>query len=543
LPLSAAVLMSACGGAQPEPAPARPVRAQLLPEDQAFTSRLVDIQGIAFVPEALGLPSMPRATVRGRPTLERQRARAARQRSAPEDVQVLVTLLWDEAGRVADGDPERATALREEARTALRSARSRTVGSTDALTLQMLASAEMWLGDDGSASAAFEELVSRFPDHDERQAMQIWLAYLHLRQHRKEVVELVRDWKPDELGDVGSYVLAWAGLASGDATRARRAITSAVAAWKDASTRPAVERDLVLILARTGTDVAEAARLVGEAAGGDARRRHAWMFRLSEAYKYAGNYDAAARVLDVLARDPAGGEARGAVARDDLVGFRHRQADYAFRLNRPAEAAERAIQAQAELVACKAECPETTARAVHERMLKLAQFFHTAYARSLDPAHHDAAVALYRRYLAIPGRPDAQAARGYLSSLEETRATSERGDGKHDEEVLLNFFWARREVVAACYEAVLLGDPRLDGSLELTLEIDARGAVTRTITDPRPGDEGMAAVAACLTERTRRWTFPSRTVPGETTLTVPLQLRLQQAQPLPDPESAAPAGS
>jgi hypothetical protein len=538
LPLSAAVLISGCGGAQPEPAPARPVRSEMLPEDQAFTSRLVDIQGIAFVPEALGVPPMPRAEAPGRATLERQRARVARSRSAPEEVQVLVTLLWDEAGRVADGDPERATALREEARTALRSARSRTVGSTDALTLQMLASAEMWLGDDASASAAFEELVSRFPDHD-RQAMQIWLAYLHLRQHRKnEAVELVRDWKPDELGDVGAYVLAWAGFATGDAAGARKAITSAVAAWKDASTRPSVERDLVLILARTGTDVAEAARLIGQAAGGDAKRRHAWMFRLSDAYKYAGDYEAAARVLDLLARDPAGGEARGAVARDDLVGFRHRQADYAFRLNRPAEAAERAIQAQAELVACGAECPETTARAVHERMLKLAQFFHTVFARSLDPAHHDAAVALYRRYLAIRGRPDAQAARGYLSSLEETRATSDRSAGKHDEEVLLNFFWARREVVAACYEAVLLGDPSLDGSLELTLEIDARGAVTGAITDPRPGDEGMAAVAACLTDRTRRWTFPSRTVPGETTLTVPLQLRLQTG-PVQPPDSAA----
>jgi hypothetical protein len=254
------------------------------------------------------------------------------------------------------------------------------------------------------------------------------------------------------------------------------------------------------------------------------------MFKLSESYKYAGNYDAAARALDVIVDEVVKGE----MPADDLVGFRYRQADYAFRLDRPGEAADRAIQAQKALAACGEKCPAATSQAVMERILKLAQFSHTVYAKSLDGAHYDAAAALYAHYIALPGRPDTEAARGYLSSLQETRASADPAAGQHDQDVLLNYFWARRETVAACYEAALLTQPALDGSLELTIEIDARGEVSGATSKPAAGAEGMPAVAGCVVERARKWKFPSRTVPGKTTLTAPLAFRRQA------PESAAP---
>ncbi|HWM86758.1 MAG TPA: AgmX/PglI C-terminal domain-containing protein, partial [Kofleriaceae bacterium] len=373
-------------------------------------------------------------------------------------------------------------------------------------------------------------------------AFRLWLAYLYLRLHRiDDAAKLTAAWKPDQMSDLGAYALAWVAFAGGDRERARRAITTAAATWKDGVSRPAVERDLVLILARTGTEVAAAARLIAEAAGGDAQRRYLWMFKLSEAYKYAGDYQAASAALEAITEEAAKGSKGAGMPADDLVGFRYRQADYAFRLNRPGEAAERAMQARKELAACGAKCPEATTQPVMERILKLAQFSHTVYAKSLDGRHYDAAVALYQHYIAIPGRPDAAEARGYLSSLQETRATAQPTAGKHDQDVLLNFFWARREAVAACYEAALLIEPGLEGMLKLSLEIDAGGEVSGATSEPGAGAQGMAAVAGCLIERARTWTFPSRTVPGKTTLVTPLELRRQQPGSGP-PGSGAPAG-
>jgi len=547
--VAAAVLLSGCGGAQSEPASPTPARSEVLPEDQSFSARPIEIHGIAFVPEALEHPAMPAGPARGRATLDQQRKRVAgRSRPAAADVERLVGLLWDEAdslkntGAEKDTDADKERALREEGRTALRSLRAQSPGKTDEIALQMLVNAEVWLGDDAAAASALEELSARFPDGEGQTGRRAYLAYLYLRTHKlADATNLTRDWKPDRESDVGAYVLAWVAFVGGDQDRARRAIATAAATWKDDRSRADVERDLVLILARSGTDVAEAARLVGEAAAGDAQRRYVWMFKLSEAYKFAGDYDAASRALDVIV-DELAREARDPVPADDLVGFRYRQADYAFRLNRPGEAAERAMQAQKQLAACGAKCPDDTSQAVMERILKLAQFSHTVYAKSLDSAHYDAAVALYQHYIAMPGRPDVEAARGYLSSLQETRATAEPGAGKHDQDVLLNYFWARREVVAACYEKQLLAEPTLDGALTLTIEIDARGAVTGAKSEPGAGAAGLAAVAGCVVERARAWTFPTRTVPGKTTLVAPLQFKLQQPGDVSTPAPPAKSG-
>src|SRR5690606_15865289 len=146
----------------------------------------------------------------------------------------------------------------------------------------------------------------------------------------------------------------------------------------------------------------------------------------------------------------------GGMPADDLVGFRFRQADYAFRQNDPATAAERAIQAHRALAACRDRCTAETAEAVIDRLLKLGQFSHTVFARSLDPGHHEAARALYDHYLALPDRPDAEAVRGYRRNLEETRASAEPQSGRHDSEVMANLMMARREVMAACFEEVLV---------------------------------------------------------------------------------------
>ena len=525
--LVAAALAGACGpgGEAGGKGPAEPATPALLPQEQVFSLDEIEVAGIALGPEALSLPVMTQVTRRGA-NLDRYRRRAARKNPDPDDVRVLVTLLWNAADRTASVDAAAARALRDEGRTALRALRAARGDQVSAVTLEMLGAAELWLGDEPAAIAAYEELVRRHAEHPAARARRVTLGHLYLRQRRiADAAALVASWNPADLDEHGHYVAAWTAFATGDGAAARAAIARAAAGWREPSTRPVLDRDLLVMLARTGAEVEEAARLIAEVTGDAARRRYVLTFRLSEAYEEAGRYAEAAATLDLVIDRVMKGE----VPPDDLVGFRFRQADYAFRLGDPAVAADRAIAAHQALAACGDQCPESTRSAVTERLLKLAQFSHTVFARSLDPRHLQAAARLYDHYLAIAGRPDAETVRTYRRNLEETRASADPNGGKHDAEVMLNTLRARREVVAACYEQVLLREPTLEGMLLLTLEIDQSGAVAQSATDPAAGAEGVAAVAECVAERAAAWRFPSRTVPGTTRLQASFRLGLQPA--------------
>lgn len=504
----------------------------LLPQDQTLTLKDVEVRGVAFEPQALGLPVMTQVTGRTRPNVDRLRRQVARKTPDAESVHQLATALWLEAAAVASTDPPRAARLREEARAGLRKLRAGLGAKADAVTLEMLAAAELWLGDSAAAAAAYQELVRRFPQHPGARAFQTWLALLLLRQHKvADAAALVKGWKLDQLGDMGAYILAWVSFLAGDGDTARAAIARANATWREPSTRPVVERDLLLIAARSGADADAAGKLVADASGTDTQKRYVLMFRLSEAFEKDGRYADAARSLDIVVEEVV----KGQMPPDDLVGFRFRQADYAFRLNDPTGAAARAIDAHKALKSCAARCPATTAQAVIERILKLAQFSHTVFAKSQDQRHYQAAHQLYDYYLELPDREDAETVRGYRKSLEETRATADPNAGKHDPEVMLNIAMARREALAACYESALMREPALEGSIKLSVEVEHTGKVAGAASDPAGGAEGLARAAGCAVDRARSWSFPSRTVPGKTVLELPIQFRVQP------PPGAAPA--
>lgn len=509
----------------------------VLPQDQTFTLAEIDVPGVAFSPEAIGLPSMPRVTSHSHVSLEHQRRKVAR-KATPDDVQLLASMLWQAADEAAASDPSKARGLRDEARRNLAKLQAARGDKTSDVTLHMLAVADQWLGDSVQAIAAYHQLVTRFPTHEGLRSFQTWLAQLYLGRHQVEdAAQLVKGWKPEELGDLSSYVLAWVSFASGDSATARAAIVQAIQKWRDASTRPILERDLVLILSRTGTPVAEATKLIAQALGEDqVQPRYVATFKLSEAYRFAGRYDQAGAALDSIVDDLVKGE----MPPDDLVSFRFRQADYAFRQNQPVLAAKLAIEAHKALSACGGKCSDETAEAVAERVLKLAQFSHTVFAKSQDPRHYQAARTLYEYYLTIPGRSDRETARGYLRSLEQTKRSADPNAGKHDTEVMHNMVLARREVLAACYEDALLSEPTLSGNVKLILAVDQSGAVAGVESDPGAGEKGLARVARCAAEAAQSWTFPSRTVPGRTTMTVPAVFHLQEDEQAAPPKAAPP---
>jgi hypothetical protein len=261
------------------------------------------------------------------------------------------------------------------------------------------------------------------------------------------------------------------------------------------------------------------------------------MFKLSEAFEKDGRYADASSALDIVVDDVV----KGQMPPDDLVGFRFRQADYAFRMNEPERAADRAIIAHQALRACGERCPASTAQAVTERILKLAQFSHTVYAKSQDKRHYQAAQKLYHYYLELPDRADGEAVRGYLRSLDETNSSADPNGGKHDGEVMLNVALARREALASCYELTLMREPALEGSIKLSIEVDHSGKVSGAASDPAAGAEGLARTAGCAIDRARGWTFPSRTVPGKTVLEIPIQFRVQAAAGAAAPPAPPPA--
>jgi hypothetical protein len=164
---------------------------------------------------------------------------------------------------------------------------------------------------------------------------------------------------------------------------------------------------------------------------------------------------------------------------------------------------------------------------VTERVLKLAQFSHTVYAKSLDERHYKAALQLYQYYLELPDRADTDTVKSYLRSLEETRSSADPNGGKHDGEVMLNVALARRESLAACYEI----DPDARAGARGEHQAVDRDRPDRQgggrASDPAAGAEGLARAAGCAIDRARGWTFPSRTVPGKTVLDIPVQFRLQ----------------
>jgi hypothetical protein len=525
------------GGKGQAGGPAEP-GASVLPQDQSFTLKDVEVRGVAFEPQAIGLPVMTQVTGRGKPNIDRLRRHVARKSPDPDEAQQLATALWLEAGAVSASDAGRAAQLREEARSLLRKLRASLGAKADAVTLEMLAVAELWLGDNAAAGAAYSELIKRFPQHQGARAFQTWLALILLRQHKvADAAALVKSWRLDDQGDMGSYVLAWVSFLAGDGEAARAGIARALGSWREQTSRPVVERDLLLIIARSGADADAAAKLITEASGNDTQKRYVFMFKLSEAYEKDGRYADAARALDIVVEDVV----KGQMPPDDLVGFRFRQADYAFRLNEPEHAAARAIEAHKGLKSCGQRCPASTAQAVTERVLKLAQFSHTVYAKSQDPRHYKAAHALYDYYLEIPDSGDAETVRGYRRSLEETKSTADPNAGKHDAEVMLNVALARREALAACYESALMREPALEGSIKLSIEVDHTGKVAGAASDPAAGAEGLARAAGCAVDRSRGWTFPSRTVPGKTVLEIPLQFRVQAPPGAAAPAAAPPA--
>ncbi|HET6612387.1 MAG TPA: AgmX/PglI C-terminal domain-containing protein [Kofleriaceae bacterium] len=498
-------------------------------EAQTFEYEAVPVTGALLAPGVTPpMPDMPRPK-------NIKRAKRAAERAASrgngKDVYGYVAAVWEQAQEAAKAkNADEATKLRKSAVALLEKLHKKEGKKVNATTVRMLAIGQLTLGDEAAAKKTVESALAGAKDDAELATL---AAYVYLRN--QDVAAAAKTLGAVTVGDdtppLRAYVAGWVAFDQGDFKTAQTGLVRAIKGWNSAVALP----ELLAALGYGAAPVADADKILSEFAGnseGSMDRRYAWMFRLSQQYKVAGQYGLASDTLDYMLSTIAGGDA----PKIDVVKFRFYQADYQFRLGNPKKAADFAIEAQKTAAACK-KCVAETKEAVVKRVAELAKVFHNVYATSLDDNYYEPAHKLYAYYVNdVPARDDTETISGYLKNLEQTKTNATPANGKHDKDVMRNRVLARIEAVSACYSTALSGQPDLDGTVKLMIDVDSTGEVAGATSEPPAGQDGLARVAGCLDEAARSWTFPARSVPGKTSLTVPFTLSM--AAPA---EAAAPA--
>lgn len=508
--------LGGCGPSRGPTPPARPPDPRGGPEDLTIELAEVGLAGVRFVPEAVVAPSMLLVHGTRGGSLERLRATWTRtkadRRAAPArralDGQLLATALF-EAART---DAARRDALLGEAAAVVAAIRAATPGATDETSLIMGAAIGFALGDAGAAEPYLTELSQRFAERPGGVMARTQLAYARLRDGGDAIATaLLAAATPAATAPELAYVIAWTRFRSGDGPGAAAAITLAAQGWTVAATQPALDRDFVVMHARSGLPLATALDAVA-AVTGDAARRHALLFQLATAYGFAGRPDEARAALDAAVAALPG------PATELLPSIRLLQAEYVRRAGRIDELGTAWRAAVAAMAAC-ASCADDDRRAIGDGLAARAVEAHTVYATAGDDRFRRAAEELYRQFAALPeaaARPDHQAMAQYAADFARVRPPT---DGAQYKDAIAVPMALRQQEVLACYEASLQGQPGLSGALAMTLEIDQGGAVTGVATDPPRGAEGLAQVAGCVDERARAWRLPSRVRPGTARVT------------------------
>ena len=503
--LAATLVLVGCGPTYHDPPaiPAPLARAAVTPLPVAQNLQLdsVKLVGVEFQPEALGRPPMLLVEEKQPSSLEALRVvfRSAKDLGEKRVAgQALATALY-EASRTAK-DPAGERAMRDESRAVLGDVRAAAAAGAGAseVTLRMLAALDMMEGDYAAAADVFAELKARFPAGQWNQDDRAWRVLCALRLDRNDdAMASLADAVPAVAAPEVTYVLAWARWRTGDRHGAVGAMLAALRGWKAATTRDAVMRDLLVMLARGDTPLTSAISTVTGVAESQPERA---LLELSDAYAFAGRWQDASAVLDAAIAHAEDPEADG-----DLTRMRALQARYAARSLDASSAAAFAQQAVDALRACAARCDAALGDDVAHAVRDLALFFHTQYAASFDERLLGPDRALYALYATLPAREDASAMRGYGAELETTARRAHPATAMLDKASVGAVFGQHAQEVQACYEAGLVREPTLSGAVTLEVHYAGTGGYLGESSEPAAGLEGIAGVARCALRAAASW--------------------------------------
>lgn len=503
------------GGGSASTTAAKPTAAG----DVSFEIPGIEIKGLAFVPEALGTPGMPLAEPKGQAkplTGAKMDAQIIKQRQVvaktKDSVQkqaqaaLLATMLYHKSKETKD-DPSK---LLTEARQTLRdSIGGDDYTKADEITLRMLGSYELILGDVPNAEKAWAALVANDPKSKDIQFNKAWLAYTRLVQFKNaDAMAAIQGETPTEKTPELAYVTAWAKWRTGDNAGAWSAIVLALKGWGNGAGRDALDRDVLLLAGRTPVTMSAAVEALSPIYGKGVDPMYELYAKLGlQAYQFAGRWSDG-----VAALDKALATIGNKVPANDLPVIKYQQGDYTVRLDNPAQAAKYALDALKALPACGTKCSNQDKENVVESVYIMARLFHLLYATAHDDRYYQPALDLYAASVPLitmnpTMHTQAEKDMGYLQG---SFKTMKHDAGTYDKDAIGALLKRHNQEIQACYEQFLAANPKLGGALTINLEANAQGQITGASSEPKAGLADMAGVAGCVVERAKQWKLPKK---------------------------------
>lgn len=477
--------------------------------DVAFEVPGIDVKGVYFEPEALGRPGMPLVEAKRAVTIEKQRQVVASTKDLVQreaQAAVLATMLYKKS-KDAKGDEQQK--LLEEARQTLRDAATASGDKVDEVTLRLLGSYELMLGDFAAAEKAWGKLVEIAPKDKDALTNRAWWAYALLKTSRNaDALAAVKDQPVSEKTPELAYVTAWAKWRTGDNKGAWDAIVTTAKGWGNNANKDVIDRDVLLFAGRVGGSVDETLTSLAPIYGKTPEQKYELLAKLGlQGYQFAGRWaDGVAAIEKAI-------QVEGdKVPANDKPVLRYSQADYTVRLDDPVKAAAFAKQAIESLPGCGAKCTDKDKENVVESVYVMGRLFHILYATAHDDRYYEPASQLYQLSVPLITMNDQvhTQAMADQKNLSDTFRGMKAGYGMHDAQAIGALLKRHNQEVQACYEQALSGNPKLAGALTVNLEADNTGAVKGVSTDPKGGAADLAMVAACTAERAKHWALPKK---------------------------------
>jgi formaldehyde-activating enzyme involved in methanogenesis len=475
----------------------------------------IEIKGLMFEPEALGRPGMPLYEPKNkRLTIAQQKVIFGNTKSAVDKQAqgaVLATMIYLESKKQT-GDA--AKKMVEEARQVLRTAQAAAGKDVDEITYRLLGSYELFHDDYAAAEKAWEGLVTVAPKSKELLYNKAWWVHSLLKQYKNtEALAIVKNEQPSDKQPELSYVMAWAKWRAGDDAGAWQAIVAAASGWGNSANKDVLQRDLLLFAGRSNVPLAQVTPELYKIFGAKTpTQQYEVVAKLGlQSYQFAGKWSEG-----VAALDEAQKLAGSAVPPNDKVVIKYYQADFTVRLDQPEAASRHAKESLLAMPACP-KCTEKEKQDIVTGIYGIARLFHLLYATANDIRYYQPAHDLYAE--TIPLIQDAtlrKQAQSDLATLQQTLKNTKVGTGTHEKQAIGVLLGRHNQEIQACYEETLAANPKLAGTLTLTLESDASGEIKGAATEPKAGTAELSAVAGCALANAKTWKLPKRGMAGNT---------------------------
>lgn len=490
----------------------------------------VTLSGTLYGPAAMSGPGMPLVDAKRALTIAQQKSAVSNARdpvTKQAQSAILATMLYREAKEAGKkGDRPKEKELWTEARKVMRDAAAAAGKDVDELTFRLLGSYELLLEDYPAAEKAWADLIAKNPKDKEVPSHRVWQAFSLIKQGKNaEALALIKDEPLTDTQPERAYLTAWAKWRTGDQPGAWQAMVVAAKGWTEPQTKGDLEFEAMLLATRAKLPFAQV--LPDLYTVYNAKQPAAQYEVLKTTYKaYAG----AGRWIEGVAAIEEAIKVMGAqLSPADRPFLRYSQADYTVRLDTPDVVARYAKQAIEALAQCP-KCSDKDKQSLVFGLVDMARRFQWFYATANDVRYYQPAHDIFEWTIPLVDPARRQEVSTDAKKLQDTLKNMRVGTGTHSKEAIKLLVEPHHQEVLACYETGLVVNPKLGGTLVLTLDSDQTGAIKGVATEPAGGQADLAAVASCVAERAKTWNLPKRGMAGTTRIKATFSLALKAAK-------------